>query len=337
MKKKFRIAAMNATPVFMDLDATVSKAVDIIEQAAKEGAELIGFPEAFFPGYPIWLWVSGSNCWDKFTALLWKNAVTIPGPAVSRLSEAARKNNMYVCASVTELDGHSLYLTQLWFDRNGNLIGKHRKIRPTGTERCLWGEGDGSTMAVFETDLGRVGGLHCWEHMMPINHMAMAAQCEEIHVASWGSSFYDPQSAHHFDTYRIATAYYSMAVGCYSILSATPMTDEILEFVSEGDPAKKNLFQPGFGGGGCIYSPEGRVIATPPDPHKEGLVVAEVDMDALPLHHYQLDIAGHYSKPGVYNINFDRRPQRPVNFIGDVTDYSLPYEVLQNKGTDAAL
>ena len=328
MKTKLKVAAINATPVFLNLDATVTKAIEIIEDAARQGAELIGFPEAYFPGYPIWLWVTKTGDWDKFNFLMYKNAVTIPGPAVSRLSEAARKNHIYVCASVTELDGGSLYLTQLWFDCNGNLIGKHRKIKPTNVERCLWGDGDGSTMTVFETGIGCVGGLHCWEHMMPLNQYAMAAQNEQIHVASWGSSFWDPNSAHHWNTYRLATKYYSMTVGCFSVLSATVMTEEIVKFVSEGDPAKEGQFRPGFAGGGCIYNPEGQLLVEPLEPDQEGIRIAEIDLEETFLHHFQLDIAGHYSKPDSLRVIFDRRPRPAVQIIGEPADNYIPYELL---------
>ena len=156
MKEKVKVAAVQASPIFLNLDATVEKAAGIIEEAAKNGAELIAFPEAFFPGYPYWIWVGdvGSQL-EEFWVRFYKNAVEIPGPAVSKLSEAARKNNIMVCASVTERDGGSLYLTQLWFDKEGNLMGKHRKLRPTNAERIIWGDGDGSMMPVFDTEIGR--------------------------------------------------------------------------------------------------------------------------------------------------------------------------------------
>lgn len=327
MKKQFKIAAINATPVFLDLDATVTKAVGIIEDAASQGAEMIGFPEAFFPGYPIWLWSLTPEKWGTYNEMLWKNAVSVPGPQCARLSEAARKNNIYVCASVTELDGNSLYLTQLWFDNNGNLIGKHRKIRPTGPERCIWGEGEGSTMAVLDTDHGRVGGLHCWEHMMVINNLVMAGQHQQIHVASWGSSFWDPTSPHHWATYRMATKYYAMTIGCYAMLSATPMTQEFIDFVQDGAP--QETWSPGCAGGGVIFNPDGQIIAEI-DPDTEGIAIAEIDRDTIDMHHYQIDIAGHYSKPGVEKVVFDRRPQRAVNFIGEPSDYSIPYDQLQS-------
>jgi predicted amidohydrolase len=138
----------------------VEKTCSIIEEAANQGASLVGFPEAFIPGYPWWIWLGNPTTYGgPFYGELYKNAVEIPSKAVKKISETAKKTGVYVSVSVTELDGGSLYLTQLWFDSNGNLLGKHRKLKPTGAERYIWGEGDGSMMQVLETPIGRLGGL----------------------------------------------------------------------------------------------------------------------------------------------------------------------------------
>ena len=148
-----KVAAVQAAPEYLDRDATVEKACSLIDKAGSEGAKLVAFPEAFIPGYPWWIWFDEPAAGIPFFIKLYKNAVTVPGPAVQSLSEAAKRNGVYVCISVTEKDGASLYLTQLWFNPNGDLIGKHRKLKPSGAERYIWGEGDASMMPVFDPDL----------------------------------------------------------------------------------------------------------------------------------------------------------------------------------------
>ena len=180
-----KVAAVQAAPEYLDRDATVEKACSLIDKAGSEGAKLVAFPEAFIPGYPWWIWFDEPAAGIPFFIKLYKNAVTVPGPAVQSLSEAAKRNGVYVCISVTEKDGASLYLTQLWFNPNGDLIGKHRKLKPSGAERYIWGEGDASMMPVFDTEIGRLGGLECWEHMVPANMMAMMKKNEQIHVQAW--------------------------------------------------------------------------------------------------------------------------------------------------------
>lgn len=172
---KFKAAAVQAAPVFLDAEATADKACKLIEKAASGGAKLIGFPEGFISGYPWWVWLTDPITGSPLQQKLMENAVEIPGPVVKKLSEAARKNNIYVCISVSEKEGGSLYLTQLWFNPLGDLMGKHRKMKPSGGERLIWGDGEASMMPVFDTEIGRLGGLQCWEHWIPLNIQAMNA------------------------------------------------------------------------------------------------------------------------------------------------------------------
>jgi len=328
MKSKIKVAAIQASPVFLNLDATVDKAVGIIAEAAQNGAELIGFPEAFFPGYPYWIWLGDPGYGMQFFKRLYANAVTIPGPAVTRLSEAARKNNIYVCASVTERDRGSLYLTQLWFDKEGNLMGKHRKLRPTGVERTIWGEGDGSMMPVFDTEIGRLGGLQCWEHMMPANHVVMDSMNEQIHIASWPAFAWDKSSVHHYDTGRLASKYYAISTGTFVILSSEALSQEAIDEMCGGDEYKLGIYKKGQGAGAQIINPAGKVISDVTEHDKEGISYAEIDLDEIAEAKYHIDCAGHYSKGSVVSIRFNKQPLQAVTIIGEDTDYRIPYDEL---------
>lgn len=175
-------AAVQATPTMLDRDATVAHACRLIAEAASDGARLIAFPEAFVPTYPDWAWRTppwrdGEAGWY---GRLYDQAVTIPGPATTELGRAARAADAYVAIGVNERDGGTLYNTLLWLQPDGEVLGAHRKLMPTGAERLVWGYGDGSTLRVHDTPVGRLGGLICWENYMPLARYALYQQGLEV-------------------------------------------------------------------------------------------------------------------------------------------------------------
>src|SRR5436305_8650678 len=177
------VAAVQASPVFLDRDATTDKCCVLIKEAAANGAELVLFPETFIPAYPDWVWRMPAWSDGRFTRLLYEQAVTVPGPVVERLGEAAREAAAYVAVGINELDGGTLYNTLLYLGPDGSVVGRHRKLMPTGGERTVWGMGDGSTLGVVTTPFGVMGGLICWENYMPLARTAMYAQGVDIYVA----------------------------------------------------------------------------------------------------------------------------------------------------------
>jgi len=329
MKNNVKVAAVQASPVFLNLTATVEKACGIIAEAADNGAELIVLPEAFIPGYPYWIWLGDPGWGMTFWKRLYKNSVTIPGPAVTRLSETARKHNIYICVSVTERDRGSLYLTQLWFDKEGNLMGKHRKIRPTGVERTIWGEGDGSTMPVFETEIGRLGGLMCWEHMMPTNAVIMDSKNEQIHAASWPAFAWDEKSVHHFETCRLASKYYAIATGTFVVLSSETLSQEAIDEMCGDDEYKRGIYKKGQGAGAQIINPAGKVISSVTEHDQEGISYADIDLDDIIEAKYHMDCAGHYSKGGIVQLMYNQHSQEVVSAMGEEVDMGISYSQLQ--------
>lgn len=328
---EFRAAAVQAAPIFLDLDKTIEKTCSLIEEAAANEAKIIAFPEAFIPGYPWWIFAGDPGYGAPFYTELYKNAVEIPSNAVRKLSEAAKKSEIYVCVSVTELDGGSLYLTQLWFDPSGNLIGKHRKLKPTSGERYIWGEGDGSTMPVFDTEIGRIGGLQCWEHMLPLNIAAMNSQNEQVHVGSWPAFFEDPESLLSVIPNETASRYYAISTQTYTIMSSQLHTEEMIEKICGNDEYKRSIFS--RIGGGCtkIFAPNGQVISEKIPHDKEGLVYADVDLENIIFSKYLLDPAGHYSTPSVVSLNFNQNEQPTTHKSEAINnDKSISYESLQN-------
>jgi predicted amidohydrolase len=181
----FKAAAVQASPIFLNREASVDKACALIAEAAKNDAQLIVLPETFIPGGPYWAWHLPMRECGKFSAELFQNAVDIPSDTTVRLGEAARKANAYVVIGVNERDGKSLYNTLLYFGPDGRIIGKHRKFKPTGPEKLVWGDGDGSTHKVYDTAVGKLGGLICGEHTMALPGYTLAAMGEQVHVSRW--------------------------------------------------------------------------------------------------------------------------------------------------------
>ncbi|MDH3799000.1 MAG: carbon-nitrogen hydrolase family protein, partial [Desulfobacterales bacterium] len=191
-KQPIKVAVVQAAPVLFDREATVEKACGLIEQVADQGAQLILFPEAFIPAYPRGLAFGtvvgsrspvGRRVWQRY----WENTVEVPGPTTLKLGEAAKKANVYLAMGVIERDAArstgTVYCTLLYFGPDGRLLGKHQKLKPTGGERLIWGEGDGSTLTVIQTEIGNIGGLICWENYMPLARMAMYDKGVELYLA----------------------------------------------------------------------------------------------------------------------------------------------------------
>lgn len=315
---KFKVAAVQAAPVYLDLEKTVDKVVKFIDEAGQNGAKLVAFPEGFIPGYPFFAFVGGPEYAKQFYVQLYKNAVKIPSYSVQRISEAARRNKIHVCASMSELDGGSLYLTQLWFNSNGDIIGKHRKMRVTSAERLVWGDGDGSMMQVHETEIGNLGGLMCWEHQVPLDLCAMNGQNEQIHVASWPGFFAD----------ELSSRYYGVSTQTYVVMCASLITKEMGDMMCLNDEARRvfDTFVPGHT---CIYAPDGEPMCDLVPEGEEGIAYAEVDLDKLPEYKYYIDPTGHYGNKNL-TMNFDRRSKKIVKMIGENDNNVLTYEELQN-------
>lgn len=328
MYEKFKVAAVQATPVFLDLQKSIDKAVEFINQAGAMQAKLIAFPESFLPAFPWWLDLGDPTCYGlKYYKELYKNALTIPSKELAQIGTAARNNNIYVCMSATIRDGGSLYLAQIWFDSNGNMIGQHRKIKPTNAERTVWAEGDGSTMKVYDTPIGRLGGLQCWENMMPATQLVMTGQNEQIHVASWPAGSTIDEHLYHRNTFIRTNQQYAVVTGTYVIAASQPYTEEIRNAICENDSYKEN-FIPLGGGLTAIYDPMGRQISEDIAEDAEGIVYADIDLENVIESKYYFDPAGHYSKGSVIQIHFNTENQSSIIMNHSEISQFIAYEEL---------
>ncbi len=311
----FKVAAVQATPVFLDREATIDKACELIATAGSEGARLIVFPEAFIPTYPEWVWgipPGEQGLLNELYSELLTNSVTIPSDATDRLCEAARLANAYVVMGMSERNveasGASLYNTLLYIDAQGEILGKHRKLVPTGGERLVWAQGDGSTLQVYDTPLGKLGGLICWENYMPLARYAMYAWGTQIYVAAtWDRGQPWLSTLRH-----IAKEGRVYVIGCCIAMRKDDIPDrysmkqkfyaEMDEWINIGDSV--------------IVNPEGEFIAGPVR-KQEAILYAEIDPRMVQGPKWMLDVAGHYARPDVFQLTVHTDERRMIRMEHD--------------------
>lgn len=300
------VAVVQAASVAFDRKRTLEKAQDLTREAAGKGARLVLFPEAFVSGYPRGLDFgavvgSRSDAGREDFRRYWESAVEVPGPAVETLSKAARTNSVYLVMGVIERDGGTLYCCVLFFAPDGKLLGKHRKVMPTASERLIWGQGDGSTLPVFETPLGRVGAVICWENYMPLLRTYMYSQGIEIYCAP---------TADHRPTWTATMQHIAVEGRCF-VLGCNQFNrrqDFPKNYRSSfGDSPKTVISR----GGSCIVDPFGKLLAGP-NFEEETILVAELDRSQLPKAKFDFDAVGHYSRPDIFRLVVDDQPKLVV-------------------------
>jgi nitrilase len=314
-RRTVRVAVIQAGSVIMDREATTAKACTLIAEAGRHGAKLILLPEAFVPGYPRGLSFgtrvgsrteAGRRDWLRY----WDNSVPVPSPATDALGAAARTAGAYVCAGVIERDsessGGTLYCTLLYFGPDGALLGKHRKLIPTGAERLIWGQGDGSTLTVVETPFGRVGGLICWENYMPLARTAIYAKGVDIYLAPTA----DARERWQATLRHIALEGRCFVLGCNQFVTKD-MYPKDLACLEDLDDVPVVLCE----GGSAIIDPLGEYVAGPVYGREE-IIVADLDMGRVPASRFDFDPVGHYARPDVFRLIVDERPRKAAEFGG---------------------
>jgi nitrilase len=298
---KVKVAVVQAAPVLFDREATLRKTDRLAQEAAGSGAELILFPEAFIPAYPRGLSFGavvgsrspvGRTLYERY----WSQAVDVPGPATERLGEIAAQARAYLAVGVIERETRgsrgTLYCTLLYFGPDGRLLGKHRKIKPTASERLIWGEGDSRTLAGIETPFGRVNGLICWENYMPLARMAVYMQGVDIYLAPTA----DSREAWQASMVHIACEGRCFVLGCNQFVTKS-MYPADLEGINELESQPEIMCR----GGSVIVSPLGQVLAGPLF-DQEGILTAELDMGEVVRGRFDLDVTGHYQRPDLFHF-----------------------------------
>jgi nitrilase len=293
------VAAVQSTPAFLDRDATVDRLVASIEEAAAAGAQLIVFPEAIVPGYPDWVWRTPAWSDGAWYERLHDQAVDIPGPVTEVLGAAAREAGAWVVVGVTErVRSGTLYNTLLYLDPTGGVAGIHRKLMPTGGERTVWGNGDGSTLTVVDTGFARVGGLICWENLMPLARAAMYQQGIDIHLApTWDNSDAWLSTLRHIAREgRVFVIGTNTCLHSSDVPRSLPGADRL--YPENGDDWLSR-------GNTAIVGPDGSVLAGPLT-ERAGMLVATLDLDALRAARREFDPVGHYARPDVFRLTVER-------------------------------
>lgn len=321
---QFKAAAVQAAPAFLDLDASLDKAIGLIEEAASNGARLIAFPECWIPGYAFWIWLDSVGWGMQFVQRYFDNSMTADGPEMQRLQAAARDNGIHVVMGYSERAGGSLYMGQAIIDETGALLAARRKLRPTHVERSVFGEGDGSDIAVHETSIGRLGALNCWEHIQPLSKYAMFSQQEQVHVASWPSFCINKELAFALsdEANLAATQVYAIEGQCFVVAPVAVFSPEMVEMLLD-NPFKQQFMHHG-GGYAAIFAPDGRRISEPLPPTEEGLVYADIGLGVISLAKAAADPVGHYSRPDVLQLAFNPAAQRRVVGMGEATVTATP-------------
>jgi nitrilase len=302
-EKTVHAAVVQAAPIVFDRERTIEKAAALAREAAGRGARVVLFPEAFVSAYPKGMdfgarvgfrTAQGREDFRRY----WASAVDVPGPATDALGAIARENSIFLVIGVVERDTGTLYCTVLFFNPDGSLAGKHRKLMPTASERLVWGFGDGSTLTVLPTPYGRIGAVICWENYMPLLRTAMYAKGVELYCAP---------TVDDRETWLPTMRHIALEGRCF-VLSACQYlrrADCPPDYRSdmEGDVLIR--------GGSSIIGPLGNVLAGP-DFSGETILTATLDLFDIVRGKYDFDVTGHYARPDVFRLRVNERPLYPV-------------------------
>jgi len=313
MQEKFKAAAVQAAPEFMNLDAGIDKAIDLIKTAADNGASFLAFPECWLPGYPWWAWLSPTAMNVRYFQTYHENCLVVDSPQFQRIAAAACEYGIYLSMGASERDYGSLYISQFLFDDQGKLVKARRKLKPTHMERTIFGDGDGGDLEVSDTALGRIGQLACWEHLQPLSKYAMYSMHEQLHVAAWPSFSLYPQAYTLGSTLCNALSQVYAAEGqCFVLAPCGIVSDAMIEQMVD-TPEQAELLLPG-GGFAQIYGPDGAPLCEPLPQHEEGLLFADIDLGAIAIAKSFADPVGHYSRPDVTRLLLNREAREPVQY-----------------------
>ena len=320
---KFKAATVQTSPVFLNAEKTIDKAITFIKEAAGNGSQLIAFPEVFVSGYPYWNWIMTPVQGSKWYEKLYKSAITVDGSEVKRICDAAKEFNIHIVIGINEKGASfgEIYNTNLIIDNKGNLIGKHRKLVPTWAEKLTWTSGDGSSLKVYKTEIGPIGTLACGENTNTLARFALLAQGELIHIANYISLPVAPPDYDMAEAIKIRAAAHSFEGKLFTIVSCSTISQEIKDALREDVPdvdellTRKNSAFSGFIG------PNGAVIGTPLI-DDEGIVYADIDLEKCIQPKQMHDILGHYNRFDIFDLRVNTAPTRNITFIDNHEEFN---------------
>lgn len=307
---KFRIAAAHAAPALLDKAGSLSRAIQLIEEAGNRGVRLLGFPETFVPGYPYWLAMYPLSEQAAVNRRYFDESVTIDGPDLDAVKAACRTHEVNAVLGISERDHGTIYNSQVYINDAGDIAGVHRKLQPTMPERYLWGQGDGSTLAAFDLPVGRVGGLICGENSMNLARHALILQHEQIHISSWPGLAAMKNFAEWFTPHVAALSrVHAYSGGCFVVAAQDPLTQTNIDVIETALGGQDKL--KAGSGTSAINGPMGDVMASC-STSDEGLVIAEIDYADIANAKLLHDSAGHSGRPEILSMWVDTASKDPL-------------------------
>ncbi|MCP3398783.1 carbon-nitrogen hydrolase family protein [Bradyrhizobium sp. CCGB20] len=311
---RFRAAAVQASPVYLNPSATADKAASLVREAASHGAKLVAFPEVFVPGYPYWNWITDPVTGSAWFEKLAKASVLVPGPEIDVVRKAARDTGCHVVLGVNERSPVSLgaiYNTLVFIGPDGALLGKHRKLVPTWAEKLTWTGGDGSSLRVYDTEIGRLGALACGENTNTLARFALLGQGELVHVASYISLPVAPPDYDMAEAIKLRAIAHSFEGKIFTVVSCSTVSEEIIAAMETIVPDARARLQRKSSAFSGIIGPDGRVVGNPLV-DDEGIVYADIDLERCIQPKQMHDIVGHYNRFDIFDLRVNRRPLTPL-------------------------
>ncbi|RIV82234.1 carbon-nitrogen hydrolase family protein [Aurantiacibacter xanthus] len=328
ISKPYKAAVVQAAPDFLNLQGSVDKAISLIEEAARNGARLVSFPECFLPGYPFWVWLDAPIWGMQFVQRYFNNAMLADGVEAQRLLQAAIDNDIFVSMGYVEKAGGTLYIAQLFLDPVQRRATPRRKLKATHVERTVFGEGDGSDFAVFDTEIGKLGQLCCWEHLHPLNKFAMYSMHEQVHLAAWPCFALYQGKAYALgpELNNSVSQVYAAEGGCFVLAATSVMTEAQRDVLCQTD-AHRDLLPLG-GGSSMIFGPDGSRLCEPLAADEEGLLYADIDLDLIALAKTAADPVGHYARNDVFRVFMDQGSRSALEASQAADAYGRSWQLL---------
>mgnify|MGYP001460878444 FL=1 len=305
-----KAAAAQIAPHLLSRSSTIGIVLDTMDEAHRNGANFIVFPETFIPYYPYFSFISPPVKQGKEHLALYEQSVEVPSDETQLISKKCKELELVAVVGINERDHGSLYNTQLFFDADGTLLLKRRKITPSYHERMIWGQGDGAGLQVVDTNCGRVGGLACWEHYNPLARYALMTQHEEIHAAQFPGSMVGPIFSEQIE---VTMRHHALESGCFVVNATGWLREEQIQTICP-DESMQNAIRDGCMT--CIISPEGRHLV-PPITKDEGILYADLDFNLITKRKRMLDSVGHYARPELLSLNHNIAPAETRRVVKD--------------------
>jgi nitrilase len=314
--RKFKAAAVQTAPVFLDTDATVEKAVSLIAEAAANGAQLVAFPEVFVSAYPYWSWLGDPLQGSRWFERLARAAIEIPGPEISKIAEAAALHRINVVIGVNERSRSSigtLFNTVVTISDEGRILGRHRKLVPTWAEKLTWAPGDAACLRVHATSVGPLGVLACGENTNTLARFALIAQGELVHVANYIALPAAPLDYDMAEAIKVRAAAHSFEGKLFTVVSCSTVSEEIIGALETDYPNARERLTRRHSAFSGFLGPDGRVIGEPLI-DEEGIAYADIDLGNFIQPRQMHDIAGQYNRFDIFQLRVKRKPLQAATF-----------------------